>query len=105
MIATIGLPGGAHHRWTRVKTRKEAAIWLEKAQDRLEARNRAAHPQPTCVLTEKEAARVRWQDGSKVYPRRVPGNGIRSFPAFHQALADRLGASADIMDRIVVVLP
>ena len=69
MIATIGLPGGAHHRWTRVKTRKEAAIWLEKADDLLQAKHPAAHPQPTFTVTEREAARTRYQDGTAVYPK------------------------------------
>ena len=66
MIAVIGLPGSVHHKWARFHDKKRAEEWLD-LHSREISRRGLGHP-PTDILSEKRAARVRFRDGTKVYP-------------------------------------
>lgn len=77
MIATIGLPGSNTFLWTRVADSDEAdewrAAWLgdqgEATQQDLNAVRQGL------LLTEREALRARWRDGTRIYasPGQYPG--------------------------------
>lgn len=76
MYAVIGTPGSVHHKWAKFEVEshgsavacKQAALnWLERASEKLAQDHPAAFPQPTCVITNKEARKVRYQDGTRVY--------------------------------------
>ena len=77
MIAIIGLPGSMQHSWESfhiaqhggsVKAAQVAAgAWLDAADLTLQEEHPAAHPQPLEVLSNRDAAKVRWIDGSRVY--------------------------------------
>lgn len=68
MIAVISLPGGRNHEAVRVANRAEAetffAAWLARHGETLETQQ--AHRQRH-TLTEREALKVRYRDGSRVY--------------------------------------
>jgi hypothetical protein len=72
VIATIGLPGSNTFAWTRVTNAAEAeewrAAWLaergEATQQDLNAVRQGL------LLTEREAMRARWRDGSPIYAHR-----------------------------------
>ena len=68
MIAVVGIPGSAHHEYLRVRTRREGINWAGRRESAIRDRNPAVGSLPTYVLTEKEAMRVRYQDGHRVYP-------------------------------------
>ena len=71
MIAYVGIPGSSHHIWERFcgKTeRAEAVRWAEKQCDRVRENNPSVGSLPCGTYSEKDAAKVRYQDGSRVYP-------------------------------------
>lgn len=69
MIAVFGIPGSVHHRYYRVATHKEGAAWLEYRRRIFAEEHPAAIGQPEAILTEHEAARRRYADGTRVYPK------------------------------------
>jgi len=70
MIAYCGLLGSVHHRWVRVgRSKKEA--WAEA--ERLWREEQDTHPAWVGnygVMTEREAEKQRYRDGTKIYPTR-----------------------------------
>lgn len=75
MYAIIGLPGSTHHEYehfpatrsTVREVRQEAEAWLERRyQEKLDA-NPACSDFPTEIISDREAARVRYLDGRRVY--------------------------------------
>ena len=68
MIAVVGIPGSMHHDWRRVNTRREGMTWAARRESAIRDRIPAVGSLPTYVLTEKEARRVRYLDGHRVYP-------------------------------------
>lgn len=65
MVAVISIPGASDHRWERFHSRKDAQAWIDKEWD-----NRGHHTWPgDRILTEKEASKIRYQDGTRVYRR------------------------------------
>lgn len=71
MVAVIGLPGTQMHRWERVSSKKEAVEWFRRTEVELIALcpNRPDVYATQRVLTEKEAARLRYEDGTRIYPQ------------------------------------
>jgi hypothetical protein len=69
MFAIIGLPGSVHHRyrWFHRSERAEAETWLQSASDDLAAIHPAAHPQPTRLISDRDASRERYRDGTRIY--------------------------------------
>lgn len=71
MVAIIGYPGSSHHRWERFSDKKEALDWLEKTgremYERMGGWPDALSSQR--VISEKEAAKCYYRDGSKIYPK------------------------------------
>jgi len=70
MYAVVGIPGESIHRyrWFPRSARKEAEEWLEREF----AAIRRSSPQTvpvTRILSDREAERVRWRDGTRVYRR------------------------------------
>jgi hypothetical protein len=69
MIARCGQPGSLHHRWERIHgTRKDAE---DRARE-LWKDERSRHSiwfGTYGVLTEKDAAKLRYQDGTPCYPK------------------------------------
>jgi len=77
MIARFGLPGSSLFSWRHVATRSEGEAWLDAHLSELgESQGTLSARRQSDVLTEKEAANYRWQDGTKIY----------SDPAEHTAL-------------------
>lgn len=71
MFAIIGIPGESIHRyrWFPRTARKEAEKWLE--QEFTSIRRLSPQTVPvTRILSDREAARVRWQDGTRVYRKK-----------------------------------
>ena len=68
MIAIIGLPGSRHHNWERFGTRAECEKWIEDFGREYFAVETAAYPQPTRIMSEKDAAKIRYRDGRRCYP-------------------------------------
>lgn len=67
MIAVYGRPGSIHHRWQRVRTKAEAAKFLDSCRARTERMHPAAIGQCVTVFTNAEAARARYADGRRIY--------------------------------------
>lgn len=70
MIAIIGVPGSKHHRWAAFRgpgARRRAEEWLQEQLRLLAEQHPAAYPQPVRILSDREAARVRYADGRRVY--------------------------------------
>src|SRR5579883_122053 len=67
MIARIGIPGSVHHAWQRFNSRREALAWIDRAYDRTMAANPAIGWLESGILSERKAARIRYQDGTRVY--------------------------------------
>jgi len=69
MIAIVGLPGGSDHDFVRVANRAEAeqffAEWAT-AQGEMDLAAQSAYRQ-SAVLSERDAKRSRYFDGSRVY--------------------------------------
>ena len=70
MFAVIGIPGESIHRyrWFPRGARTEAEEWLK--QEFAAIRRLSPQTVPvTRILSDREAARVRWRDGMRVYRR------------------------------------
>lgn len=46
-----------------------ARAWLESASEDLRAIHPAAWPQPTRLISDREALKIRYRDGNRVYDR------------------------------------
>ena len=71
MVAVIGYPGESRHMWERFDSKKDALEWLQLTSRSLYEENPVW---PTAIssqriLSEKEASKVRYRDGTKCYPR------------------------------------
>lgn len=67
MYAVIGYPGAQDHKYYH-GSRKDAADWLKKTCDKIRASGvRVERISTSRLLSDKEAAKVRYQDGTKVY--------------------------------------
>ena len=60
MIARINVPGSFDHGWLR-GTKSECLAWIGRFKTTDRAR--------CTLLTEKQAAKIRYRDGRKVYPK------------------------------------
>ena len=58
MIAKVGYPGAQNFNWARFHKRANAMTWLSTQHEW----------QGQAILPEKEAARIKYRDGSRVYP-------------------------------------
>ena len=67
MLARIGLPGNSYHRFARGLTKKEADAWCEAALNQRYPNGPYPINAKVSTLTEKEATKVRYLDGSKAY--------------------------------------
>lgn len=71
MVAIIGYPGESKHTWERFTSKKDALDWLNKTGDELYELNpvwpAALYSQR--IISEKEAAKIRFCDGTPCYPR------------------------------------
>lgn len=71
MIAYVGLPGSAHHTWARFCGKTQRALaerWTEEQSDRIRENNPTVGFLPVGTYSEKEARKIRYLDGRKVYP-------------------------------------
>lgn len=66
MLVRIGLPGNSYHTYERFATRAECEAWAKTRLSRGDLPFDARYS----ILTEKEAAKCRYRDGSKCYPVR-----------------------------------
>lgn len=70
MVAVIGVPGSKYHAWATFRgpgARRRAEEWLREQLELLAREYPAAYPQPTRILSDKEAAKIRYADGRRVY--------------------------------------
>lgn len=71
MVAVIGYPGESKHKWKRFTSKAEAVAWLNETGSRLYEESGGCWPAAISsqrVLSEKEAAKIRYRDGRKCYP-------------------------------------
>jgi len=78
MIARINYPGSQHHRWFR-GSKKSCVAWLHEQEDRLRRLHDGAWysvygDSSDRLLTEKVATRLRYHDGSRIYPKNIEGS-------------------------------
>lgn len=72
MVAIIGYPGSINHRWERFFDKKEAVEWLNETGQKMYDDSGGTYPDALSsqrVISEKEAASIRYRDGKKCYPR------------------------------------
>lgn len=71
MIAIIGYPGESKHTWERFDNKKEAIAWLNATGAELYERHPVwpAALSSQRVISEKEAAKIRYRDGRRCYPK------------------------------------
>jgi len=71
MVAIIGYPGESKHTWERFDNRSDALAWLNSTGAELYERNPVwpAALSSQRVISEKEAAKIRYRDGRKCYPK------------------------------------
>lgn len=72
MVAVIGYPGESKHTWKRFTTKAEAIAWLNaKGAELAEEHPAWAHTAVSSqrIISEREASRIRYRDGRKVYPQ------------------------------------
>ena len=69
MLARIGLPGNSYHQWTRGLTKAQAAAWCELALLRRYPNGAYPIDAEVSTLTESEANKCHYLDGSKCYPK------------------------------------
>jgi hypothetical protein len=67
MFAIVGIHGSTHHDWCRVKTRTEGEEWASARSQEIRDQHPAVGSLPVRVLTDREASKIRWQDGHRVY--------------------------------------
>jgi len=67
MIAHVSQPGSVHFDWTRVQSRKDAVAWINARLEQLRQRNAVVGRFGFGILSERDAAKVRYRDGRKVY--------------------------------------
>lgn len=69
MIAIVGTPGSVHHTWERFERtdRTAAEVWTADAARRIMDRNPTLGTIPTEIVSDKEATRRRYQDGTPIY--------------------------------------
>jgi len=71
MIAIIGYPGSTNHRWERFFDKKLAVEWLQTTGQKMYEDSGNSSPESLYsqrVISEREAARIKYQDGTKCYP-------------------------------------
>ncbi len=71
MIAHVSQPGSVHFRWTRCRTRKEGVQWIDRNLDELRERNPVVGRFGYGILSDREAAKVRYRDGRRVYDEQI----------------------------------
>lgn len=72
MVAIIGYPGSTNHRWERFFDKKEAVKWLNETGQKMYDNSGGTNPDALSsqrVISEKEAASIKYRDGKKCYPR------------------------------------
>lgn len=71
MIAAIGYPGESKHTWERFDNKADALAWLKATGDELFEDNPVwpAALSSQRIISEREAATIRYRDGRKVYPK------------------------------------
>lgn len=74
MVAIIGYPGSSHHRWERFADKREAIQWLNEVGQKMYDFSGGTYPDALSsqrVISEREAASIKHQDGKKCYPREL----------------------------------
>jgi hypothetical protein len=72
MVAIIGYPGSINHRWKRFFDKKEAVEWLNTTGQKMYDDSGGTFPDALSsqrVISEKEAAVIKYRDGKKCYPK------------------------------------
>lgn len=67
MLAIVGVPGSAHHDWSRVATRREGEAWASARAQAIRERHPAVGSLPVAVVSNRAAAGMRWPDGRRMY--------------------------------------
>jgi hypothetical protein len=68
MYATINLPGSSHFQYMGPATKQECEEWIDKTVKEYLQYNLLTSTLPRNIITNKEAAKWKWLDGSKVFP-------------------------------------
>ena len=74
MVAIVGYPGSINHRWERFADKKEAIQWLNEVGQKLYDDSGGTYPDALSsqrVISEKEAAVIKYRDGKQCYPREL----------------------------------
>ncbi len=83
MVAHVEVPGSVHHVWRRFTgpdAREAASEWIDAKLIEMHERHPAGRF--SCgILTEADAARITYLDGTKAYPADSPGNDCLRAPA------------------------
>jgi hypothetical protein len=74
MYAIVGIPGSTHHRYRRYPRSQtaQARAWLDATWEAIMRRNPAIGTLPTRLISDREAASIRWQDGRRIYDKTEP---------------------------------
>ena len=68
MVARIGLPGNSYHDYQRGLTKAQAREWCEAALARRYPNGSYPFDARVSVITEAQANRARFRDGTPCYP-------------------------------------
>lgn len=67
MIAIVGIPGSQHHTWKWFETKKQGEAWATALRSQILDKNPTEGTIPISVMSDREASKVKWQDGRRVY--------------------------------------
>jgi len=76
MVAIIGYPGSTNHRWERFPDKAQAQTWLRATGQEMYDNSGGTYPDALSsqrVISEKEAASIKYRDGTKCYPKDALG--------------------------------
>jgi len=68
MVARIGLPGNSYHTFQRHLTQAEAEAWCQARLAERHPNGPYPYDARASILTEREADRCRYRDGTRCYP-------------------------------------
>ncbi len=67
MWAQVNLPGSSHFRYYGPATKQECQDWIDKTVNDLLKTELLTSTLPRFIISNKEAAKVKYLDGSKVF--------------------------------------
>lgn len=67
MYATINIPGSIHFKTFGPATRKDCEVWIERTVEKYLETEQLSTTLPRMIITNKEAKKWRWEDGSPIF--------------------------------------